>query len=369
MMQDVDAVESLANALQTTLQPLSAIAVFPPVLQPAGLYLELVGEEIRRSALLTQSDELCLRPDMTIPAARMALGFDRWSAPGFAVRYDGPVFRRLTQGPPQEPRQLGVEWYAPQAECPRRDLLALQTAVDACRAVGVPIRIEFGCAGLVDLLLKAAGASEAVSRAVRRGAGSFEPVQAVDRGGALGEALAHLSPERAAEALAELLQAAGVETIPGRSLAEVAERLRTKARNAEGAEEAKQAFALVSGLLEISGEPFAALDRLSKAAAKLDRPEEVQERIDALRALWAEFSAAGEPPSSVFRTGFRRAIGYYDGFAFDLRSMAGALVGGGGRYDRALPALAAAEQTLAKIAGWGAVGFSLSVTALAEVAR
>jgi len=48
----------------------------PPVLQPAEPFLDLSGEDIRRRMFLASDphgDELCLRPDLTIPVSRAYL--------------------------------------------------------------------------------------------------------------------------------------------------------------------------------------------------------------------------------------------------------------------------------------------------------
>jgi ATP phosphoribosyltransferase regulatory subunit len=45
----------------------------PDILQPAEPFLDLSGEDIRKSLYLTtdaNGEELCLRPDLTIPVAR-----------------------------------------------------------------------------------------------------------------------------------------------------------------------------------------------------------------------------------------------------------------------------------------------------------
>src|ERR1700751_3236766 len=67
----------------------------PAILQPAEPFLDLSGEDIRKSLYLTADatgEELCLRPDLTIPVARDYLGSPRAGQPaGFS--YLGPVFR------------------------------------------------------------------------------------------------------------------------------------------------------------------------------------------------------------------------------------------------------------------------------------
>src|SRR6185295_7920292 len=51
--------------------------VEPPILQPAEAFLDRSGEEIRRRTFVLsdpEGNELCLRPDLTIPICRMHLG-------------------------------------------------------------------------------------------------------------------------------------------------------------------------------------------------------------------------------------------------------------------------------------------------------
>jgi len=65
----------------------------PAILQPAEPFLDLSGEDIRKSLYLTtdaSGEELCLRPDLTIPVARNYLTSSRAGQPaGFS--YLGPV--------------------------------------------------------------------------------------------------------------------------------------------------------------------------------------------------------------------------------------------------------------------------------------
>ena len=82
----------------------------PAILQPAEPFLDLSGEDIRKSLYLTTDaggEELCLRPDLTIPVARDYLASGRAGQPaGFS--YLGPVFR-YRGGRPSEFLQAGIE--------------------------------------------------------------------------------------------------------------------------------------------------------------------------------------------------------------------------------------------------------------------
>ena len=67
----------------------------PDILQPAEPFLDLSGEDIRKSLYLTtdaSGTELCLRPDLTIPVATDYLASGRAGEPA-GFYYLGPVFR------------------------------------------------------------------------------------------------------------------------------------------------------------------------------------------------------------------------------------------------------------------------------------
>src|ERR1700709_2463793 len=87
---------------QLDAQTASILAVFasksyarvePPILQPADVFLDRSGEEIRRRTfVLTDPSgrELCLRPELTIPVCRMHLeGRGKFPAP---LAYHRPPF-------------------------------------------------------------------------------------------------------------------------------------------------------------------------------------------------------------------------------------------------------------------------------------
>ncbi|MDP1909361.1 MAG: ATP phosphoribosyltransferase regulatory subunit, partial [Hyphomicrobium sp.] len=82
----------------------------PDILQPADVFLELSGEELRRRLSLTSDScgvELCLRPDLTIPVCRMHLANDAASRAANYC-YLGHVFRDRGGGS-GEYLQAGIE--------------------------------------------------------------------------------------------------------------------------------------------------------------------------------------------------------------------------------------------------------------------
>src|ERR1700761_2370095 len=84
--------------------------------RPAEPFLDLSGEDIRKSLYLTtdaSGEELCMRPDLTIPVARDYLASPRAGQPaGFS--YLGPVFRYRWGHQPSQFLQAGIESFRPQ---------------------------------------------------------------------------------------------------------------------------------------------------------------------------------------------------------------------------------------------------------------
>src|SRR3979411_3524355 len=84
-----------ADALLLSFAQAGYLRAEPAILQPAEPFLDLSGEDIRKSLYLTtdpSGEELCLRPDLTIPVARDYLASGRAGQPaGFS--YLAPGFR------------------------------------------------------------------------------------------------------------------------------------------------------------------------------------------------------------------------------------------------------------------------------------
>src|SRR5262249_388947 len=81
----------------------------PAIVQLAEPFLDLSGEDIRKSLYLTTDatgEELCLRPDLTIPVARDYLASTRAGQPA-GYSYLGPVFR-YRSGKKSEFLQAGI---------------------------------------------------------------------------------------------------------------------------------------------------------------------------------------------------------------------------------------------------------------------
>src|ERR1700720_3184560 len=130
----------------------------PAILHPPEPFLDLSGEDIRKSLYLTtdaSGEDLCLRPDLTIPVARDYLASPRAGEPaGFS--YLGPVFR-YRGGQPSEFLQAGIESFGRQ-DRPAADAEMLALALEATSAFGLTeVEIRTGDVALFTALIDALG--------------------------------------------------------------------------------------------------------------------------------------------------------------------------------------------------------------------
>ena len=74
--KEFEALEAQATTLLDIFRRAGYEQVAPSILQPADIFLDQIGEEIRsRTYVFTDlaGDELCLRPDLTVPVSRLYL--------------------------------------------------------------------------------------------------------------------------------------------------------------------------------------------------------------------------------------------------------------------------------------------------------
>jgi len=342
-----------ATAVRDALARFAPDWVDTPILQPAGLYLELVGEDIRaRAFTLTGADgaEWCLRPDMTAPIVRDALA--NTPAGPRTVAYDGLVFRRQTRASARETefRVVGAEVLTPTAVRPEDEADLIAATIAAARACGVEPHLRLGDIAVARSVVAAAGLEPAwqarIQRAFARTGGAdaalgeAESVStAAGEPEAIGAALADLAPERAAAVVEALLARSGAALIGGRSAADIARRLADRAALARAVRPTPAQIAAIREGLAIAGEPFVAFAALAR------RSPAVGAALDHARARWEALTAkVDRPVSAVFSAGFGRGPAYYDGMVFELEAPAlgeRASLGGGGRYDGLVRHLAA----------------------------
>jgi ATP phosphoribosyltransferase regulatory subunit len=335
--------------------------VAPPVLQPADVFLDLLGDSLRTDTYVFADPggvELCLRPDFTIAACRLYLA--RKAPPRETGRlwYDGPIYRYPAPGTdqPNELRHAGVELLGA-ADREAADVEVLKLAADALAAAGVKrMRLRFGDLSLFSALVDAIDLPtewrvrlrrhfvrpDDFTRLLGRLSAGKKDKGRTDKGPrALVASLGRLSEAEARAVIADVLQLADIEAVGSRSVDEIAERLLEQAADASALALGPPTTALIERFLQIAGTPDAALSELSAfaKASKLDLDAALA-RLERRFALMKE--AGIDLAQAEFATIFGRRIGYYSGFIFGIERGKGkdaVPLASGGRYDGLLRAL------------------------------
>ena len=364
-----------ASALLTSFAEAGYERAEPAILQPAEPFLDLSGEDIRKSLYLTadaSGEELCLRPDLTIPVARDYLASKRAGQPaGFS--YLGPVFR-YRGGAQSEFQQAGIESFGRQDRA-AADAEMLALALEVTHTFGLKdVEIRTGDVALFNALIDALNLYPVWRRRLikdfNRKISLDKDIEQLTLAAAPGRAeyegvLAALagSDRKAALALVtDLMSIAGTTNVGGRTVAEIADRFLEQS-TLKGGALPQNALHLIKRFLAISGDPDGAVAQLRALAheAKL----EIGAAIDQLEARIGFMAARGIDLKSLrFSTAFGRGLDYYTGFEFELHARGNGTepLVAGGRYDGLMTRLGAPAPI-------PAVGFAAWVEALTQTAR
>jgi ATP phosphoribosyltransferase regulatory subunit len=342
--KEFEALEAQAAAIMTLFAAKGYVRVAPAFIQPASLFLDRIGEKLRaRTYIFTDptGEELCLRPDLTLPVARVFL--ERGAGDGVAkFCYNGPAFR--IQAKPErlrtrEFRQAGIEYYG--ARGIDADLEVMALTLDAVRSCGMlDFTIRVGHIGLVRALLNALDMPQRwrdrLARAFRRQAFAQEleilSRSQADRAPALPEAalsedgfLAHLDAE-------------AVPFIGLRRPTEIVKRLQHKAADVQEPPLSAETVRLARDYLATRGDVDTALDRIASLAAEASL--DLGPVMDDARALLDGIKKLAGCAPVVFEADFGRHFEYYTGMVFRIDA-AGVerQIAGGGRYDGLIHAL------------------------------
>jgi ATP phosphoribosyltransferase regulatory subunit len=327
----------------------------PPILQPAAIFLDLAGEDIRGRLYLTSDAagaEYCLRPEYTIPACRTYLASADAGRPA-SLSYLGPVFR-FRQGAPSEFHQAGLESFG-RTDREAADAEVMTLALEAAeQALARPLSVRIGDAGLFTRLLEALELPPVWLRRIRRGHALGQPIAKIldrednastaDHSGVLA-ALAGADRNGARALVQDLLSIAGISSVGGRSANEIAERYLEQASAQAGGGVTAQKRAILENFLKISGDP----DKASRALRKLakDAKLDLSAALDGFESRLNFMAARGFDMSRLtFSAAFARNLDYYTGFVFEAfeNADAGRPIVGGGRYDRLMTTLGAGAE-------------------------
>jgi ATP phosphoribosyltransferase regulatory subunit len=345
---DAKALALRAQALVSGFERTGYARVEPAILQPAGPFLDLSGEDIRKRMYLTvdpQGHELCLRPDLTIPVSRDYLASPAAGKPaGFC--YLGPVFRHR-ENEPSEFLQAGIESFGrSDIAAADAEMLALGLEATAHYGLGAP-EISIGDIGLFSALIAALDLAPAWKRRLVKDFNHESSlVHDLDRltistGHTRSEyqgmlaALAGSDPAAAHALVTDLLSIAGISAVGGRSVGEIADRFLEQATLSVQSSLPRETRTLIERFLTVAGEP-------DKAAAALralahDAKIALDAALDLFESRTGFLAARAIDVSRIrFSTAFGRGLDYYTGFVFELHDGRARHLGqlvAGGRYD------------------------------------
>jgi ATP phosphoribosyltransferase regulatory subunit len=361
-----EALEAQARTLLSVFIAGGYEAVAPDIIQPAGVFLDVVGEALRgRTYVFTDlnGEELCLRPDLTVPTCRLYLGRYPAADAQAYYSYNGPAFRfqpaSADASHPREFRQAGIEAFG-DTDAGEADARTLVLMLRALQQAGLPRwTLRIGDVALFDALLTSTAMPERWRRRLRhqfwrpeafraelkrlssnpaRSAAAFPK--------ALIEALDASDPAGAEARVAQHLEESDIQLVGVRTPAEIAEGLIAIAADAKAPPLKPEDAALIDAYVRTKVPALQALTVLrglvGRPIAAFDAALEAYERRSML------LSESGvDVEASTFSAEFGRSVGYYTGFVFEVLSDAlgpASPVGGGGRYDGLLKAVGAPHQ-------------------------
>jgi len=348
-----------ATALVASYERAGYAPAAPAILQPAEPFLDLSGEDIRRRMyLITDSgtgEELCLRPDLTIPVARDYLASPAAGQPA-KFCYLGPVFRQRGDGP-AEFLQAGIESFG-RADTAAADAETLALAIEATAHYGLAApAIRMGDVALFSALIAALDLAPAWKRRLakdfNRKSSLAHDLDRLVLGSPNGKpeyqgvlaALANSDPRAARALVTDLLSIAGITAVGGRSVGEIADRFLEQAELGAGSALPGATRAVIERFLAVSGDPNAALLALRALADEAQLA--LAPALDLFESRAGLLAKRGIDLKRIhFSTAFGRGLDYYTGMVFELHDPGGKVQGelvAGGRYDGLFARLGAVQ--------------------------
>ncbi len=350
-----EALEQQAEGIMAVFARAGYEHVAPAIIQPADVFLDRIGEAIRsRTYVFTDPDgqELCLRPDLTIPACRVYLERNPKANREARYAYNGPAFRFQHGKPdalrPREFRQAGIECFGV-ADREQAEAESLALILEAIRGAGLRgFVLRLGDLGLLHALLEALPMParwrgrlqasfwrpDAFHATLHRLASPASPL--VDPAlAALARAL-NLGDREAAEARVDaFLEDNRLTVIGARTLGEITERLLAIAADMRERPLSGDVVDYIERYLAIAGSPEAAGRDIARLAA--DAGIDLGAALDRhARRLQCFREAGAGLQYAHFAADFGRQLEYYSGFVFQIEMPghgAAGQIAGGGRYD------------------------------------
>lgn len=365
--REFEALEAQAQKLLALFIKAGHEAVAPALIQPADIYLDVIGETLRARTYVFQDpdgQELCLRPDLTVPTCLLHLERPENGDRLTKYCYNGTAFRfqpaDASLAHPREFRQLGIETFGGDGlEQVEADTVAL--ILDGLREAGLnDFSLRIGDLGILHAVLRAADMPERWRQKLmhqfwRPQAFRAELERLATQPNAAADALPDdlrtlmeaAKPEESAKALSSYLEEHDYELIGARTIEDIADNLKLILADAKADPLAPQTAELIQNYIGVDAPAKAAGARLKD----LMRGQGI-DIGDALETYQRRLTLLGEAGVDVahatFSAEFGRSLEYYTGFVFEVVVPSlgpTSPVAGGGRYDTVLRSCGAEEAT------------------------
>lgn len=329
--------------------------IAPDIIQPADIFLERSGEDIRARTFVFNDpagNELCLRPDLTVPACRYHLSHAAKPETESRYCYLGPAFRFPDELlSPQEFNQAGLEWFGGKTDV-AAEARVIKLAVSAIEAAGLSgLKVSLGDLGLFNALLDDMPMPERWRRRLRH---QFWRPQAFrnlletfakparTQRSSISENIDALNGNDSVAETTKLLVAKNLSLVTLRSVEDIASRLAEKRDDRSEQPLAQEMVNAIESYLHIAGpltDVVKKISAISKSPKFKNAVAQFESRIAALE------DQGLNPRRFHFSADFGRDLEYYTGLVFqievELRN-APLVIAGGGRYDGLLQDLGAA---------------------------
>lgn len=370
--REFEALEEQARKLLSVFAEAGHEAVAPAVLQPADVYLDVIGEALRaRSYVFTDpdGDEFCLRPDLTVPTCRLHLERHPEGTEKANYCYNGSAFRFQPRGAdaahPREFRQCGIESFGG-SDREKGDAHTLSAILKGLEESGLTKwKLRIGDLGLFRALLDAIEMPERWRerlrhqfwrpQAFREELERLTSLPAAQASGMPQELLESIDPDREGEAVrhvAQYLDAHGIEMQGVRTLEGISRNLARIAADQRAERLPVETANLIEGYIGVRAPARAAGARVKDLIrdAGIDLApalDSYHKRLQLLADLGVDVAKA------EFSAEFGRSLEYYTGFVFEVQLQElgeGSPVAGGGRYDGLLK-MCGAPQDIPAVGG------------------
>lgn len=346
-------VKTVADAVSGYFSKNNLTVIEIAILQPAEPFLDMVGEDLRRRIFMTTSengDNLCLRPEFTIPVCLQHIASGRTTPQHYA--YAGEIFRQNRNGD-NSFYQAGIKEFGDDKEA-EADARSLHHAIAMLRHIAPArdIKMLVGDHAIFAAVLAALSLPDGWQKKLLRCFGNDRQLRALlselsrpAQTSSLPYTISQLIMHGNAEALAELIKGQmldiGISPTSGRTPQDIAARLIEK--------QALANLHLGNATLTVL-EDFLAIDvSLDKAEQTLSHFATRHNLV--LEDIIARFAARIKAIDSRgldlaelrYNAAFGRPLDYYTGFVYEIHDgqHKPQTLAGGGRYDRLLTMLGA----------------------------